>query len=40
MFKGVMIIKEIKEIIIEALDLINWMVVEHLIIDKLTLAIQ
>jgi hypothetical protein len=40
MLEGVMIVKEIKEMTIEALDLANWMVVEHLTIDKLTLAIQ
>ncbi len=29
MFEGVMIVKEIKEMTIEALDLANWMVVLH-----------
>jgi hypothetical protein len=39
-FEGVTIVKENKEMTIEALDLIDWMVVEHLIIVKLILAIQ
>jgi hypothetical protein len=40
MLEGVTIVKEIKKMTIEALDLIDWMTVEHLIINKLTLVIQ
>lgn len=40
MLEGVTIVKEIKEMTIEALDLTDWMIVEHLIINKLTLTIQ
>jgi hypothetical protein len=40
MLEGVTIVKEIKEMTIEALDFIDWIVVKHLIINKLTLAIK
>jgi hypothetical protein len=36
--ENVTIVKESKEVTIEALDLIDWMVVKHMIIDKLTLT--
>jgi hypothetical protein len=38
--ENVTIVEESKEVTIEALDSIDWMVFKHMIIDKLTLTRQ
>lgn len=38
--ENVTIVEESKEVTIKVLDLVDWMVVKHMIIDKLTLTRQ
>jgi hypothetical protein len=38
--ENVTLVKESKEVTIEVLGLVDWMVVKHMIIDKLTLTRQ
>ncbi len=38
--ENITIVEKSKEVTIEALDAVDWMVVKHMIIDKLTLTRQ